>query len=103
MIALLVLAAAAGAVIPRVDQGNIQAWQVPDARTVYLQDRANQWYRADMRGPCVILNFNEQLGFRTGPGGRLDSTSQIVSRGGRCPIRSLIAVDGPPPTPQGRR
>lgn len=100
MIALLILAAAANVVIPRVEQGNILSWQAPDARTVYLQDRAHNWYRADMRGPCVILNFNEQLGFLAGPGGRLDSTSQIVSRGGRCPIKSLTAVDGPPPKRQ---
>lgn len=97
-----ILLAAAAVTIPRVDQGNILSWQVPDARTVYLEDRAHNWYRADMRGPCVILNFNEQIAFRTGPGGRLDAGSQIVSRAGRCPIKALTAVPGPPPKPPAR-
>lgn len=98
MTPLLVLAAAV--TIPLVDQGNILSWRVPDARTVYLEDRGHNWYRADMRGPCVILGFNERIGFQTGPGGRLDATSRIVSRGGRCPIKALTRVAGPPPKPK---
>lgn len=96
MIALLALVAIANVTIPRVDQGNIMAWQVLDARTVYLQDRARRWYRADMRGACVRLAFGGQLGFRTGPGGRLDAGSQILSRAGACTIKTLVTADGPP-------
>ncbi len=72
----------ANVAIPRVDQGNIQGWQVPTANTVYLQDRGRKWYRADMSGACVRPDFNGRLGFRTGPGGRLETGSQIVSRSG---------------------
>ena len=98
MIALLFLAAAANVTIPRVDQGNILSWQVASTRTIYLEDRAHNWYRADTRGPCVILNLNEQLGFRTGPSGRLDASSQLITRAGHCPIKTLVAVPGPPAT-----
>ena len=93
---ILLFVVTANVAIPRVDQGNIQGWQVPAANTVYLQDRGKKWYRADMSGSCVRPNFNGQLGFRTGPGGRLETGSQILSRSGPCTIRSLTAIDGPP-------
>lgn len=97
MIALVTFAVAVAAtVIPRVDQGNIRSWQVPDARTVYLEDAAGQSCRADMRSACVRLNLNEQIGFHTSAGGRLDRFSQIITRGGNCPIGTLTNTLGPP-------
>ena len=98
MIALLVLGVAATA-ISRVSEGNTRAGQVPDARRTYLQDRDGQWFWPEMRSACVRRNFNERMGFRTGPGGRLEALSQIVTRSRLFRIGTLSAVAAPPAKP----
>jgi len=86
MTAFRMLVAIANVTVPRADQGNIMAWQGPDAHPVDLQDRAPHWYRAVMHGACVRLDF----------GGRLEAGSQILSRAGVCAIKMLVTAAGPP-------
>ena len=38
-------------------QGGIDNWTVVDEKTVYVQDRQRQWYRADLMGHCIGLRF----------------------------------------------
>ena len=98
MIALFVLGVAA-TVISRVSETNTRAGRVPAARRTYLQDCDGQWFWPEMRSACVRRNFNERMGFRTAPGGRLDALSQIVTRSRLFRIGILSAVAVPPAKP----
>ncbi|SFS09949.1 DUF6491 family protein [Sphingomonas jatrophae] len=64
--------------------------------TVYIRATGRQWYRADLIGPCLDLPFVQALGFehRGTPG--IDRFSTLIVRRGRCPLRSLTKVAGPP-------
>ncbi len=88
--------------IPFANHGGITDWQADGNATLYLQARNKSWFRADMAAPCVDLPFNETIGFKTNPDGSFDRRSAVIMRGGRsCWVKSLTAVDGPPPKPKG--
>lgn len=81
--------------IPFVNHGGIRDWQAPNNRTLYVQSRNRQWFRAELMGPCQGLDFADRIGFHTGPSNTFDRFSSIVVRGRRCHIASLERADGP--------
>lgn len=81
--------------IPFADHGGIRNWRAVDSDTLYIQDRAGHWYRAELLGRAYDLGYSEAIGFDTGPGGRFDKFAAIVVSGRRYALKSLVA-SGPP-------
>ncbi len=83
--------------IPFVNQRRaIHTFEAPDESTLYLQDRARRWYRAELAGVCFGLSFAQAIGYDTRGSLRLDRGSSILVDGQRCMITSLTRSDGPP-------
>jgi Family of unknown function (DUF6491) len=81
--------------IPFANHGGIYSWQVESDHSVLIQDQRHKWYRATLMGSCFDLAFAERIGFQTNPSGSFDRFSQIVVRGQRCPLTSLVPSPGP--------
>ena len=88
-------AAAQNASIPFINQGGIRDWQAPNERTLYVQGRNRQWFRAELAGVCRGLDSVNSIGFDTGHSNRFDRFSSVTVRGQRCRVTSLERVDGP--------
>jgi hypothetical protein len=88
-------AAAAQAQIPFANQGGIWNWQVVDDKTVLIQDRSRNWYKATLMVNCFNLPFAQRLGFETNPSGTFDKFSAIQFGDQRCPLISLVATPAP--------
>lgn len=82
--------------IPFANHGTIRNWQADGDRALYLQADGGQWYRAELMGYCPDLNFADTIGFETLGTGDFDNFSNIVVRGRRCPLASLVKSDPPP-------
>ena len=82
--------------IPFASHDGIQSWIAPNDSTIYLQGTHDQWYRADLTGPCTGLPFASRVGFQTGFGDTFDDSSSIVVNGQPCPVTSVTKVSGPP-------
>ncbi|WP_116091830.1 DUF6491 family protein [Sphingomonas crusticola] len=82
--------------IPFVNHGGIYNWEAVDRDTIYVQDRRRQWYRADLLGPCLGLNFATRVGFAGGPTDTFDRFAYVLVARQRCPVESL-SRSGPPP------
>lgn len=82
--------------IPFVDSGSIRDWRAVGRDTLYVQDVHRNWYRAELMGPCIDLNFANTIGFDASGTNRFDRYSSIVVRGQRCPLQSLVASAPPP-------
>jgi Family of unknown function (DUF6491) len=89
-------ASAKEASIPFANHGGISSWAVVDNRTMLIQGRNRQWYKATLFSPCIHLPFAHTVGFKTNPGGSFDKFSSIIVRRQRCSLTSLVAI--PPPT-----
>ncbi len=77
-------------------QGGIDNWTVVDEKTVYVQDRERQWYRADLMGHCIGLRFAQRIGFKFEVDGSFDKFSSIHYDRQTCPLTSLTKSDPPP-------
>jgi hypothetical protein len=81
--------------IPFASKGGIWNWQVVDDKTVLIESRGRQWYKATLFGNCINLAFANGLVFIPNPSGSFDKFSSIRSRGQRCPLVSLVAIPAP--------
>ncbi|HEY6640978.1 DUF6491 family protein [Povalibacter sp.] len=83
--------------IPFASNGGIRNWQADRDKGLWIQDSRGKWYYAEFMGDtCRGLNFATSIGFDTLPIGTLDRTSTvIVPRDGRCPIKSVVSSKGP--------
>jgi hypothetical protein len=84
--------------IPFVNRGSIRDWQADDRKGVWIQDQRKNWYYASFNAPCIGLDFALSIGFDAGSMGILDRFGYIVvPREDRCPIKSLVRSENPPP------
>jgi hypothetical protein len=81
--------------IPFANKGAIWSWQVVDNKTVLIQGRGRQWYKATLMGNCHNLVFKDTLAFLPNPSGTFDKFSQIRVRGQVCPLTSLVKTTAP--------
>jgi hypothetical protein len=82
--------------IPFAHFGGIYNFDAPSDDVVYLQDRARNWYRAQLYGPCWGLQDAIGIGVDTRGSANFDRTSQLIVDHQSCPIESLTR-SGPPP------
>jgi hypothetical protein len=82
--------------IPFADKGGIWNWQVVDDKTVLIQSRSRDWYKATLIGSCFNIGFAEKLAFVSNPGGSFDKFSSIRVHGQTCPLVSLVKTTPPP-------
>ncbi|HVY83228.1 MAG TPA: DUF6491 family protein [Steroidobacteraceae bacterium] len=82
--------------IPFANMGAIRDWQADGDQALYVQGRNQQWYHAELMGPCMELPFAERIGFVVEPSGDFDRWSSIVVRGQQCVLTSFTE-SGPPP------
>jgi hypothetical protein len=83
--------------IPFVNHGGIRDWRVGDRDTIYIQDRARRWYRAELMGMPISLRSAWAIGFETRGTDTFDRFSNVYVEGRRYPVASLVRIDGPPP------
>jgi hypothetical protein len=95
-------AAADEARIPFPNRGGILRMQADGDDLLYVQDRHQDWYRAQLYGPCFGLSRALGIGFDTRGSSDFDRFSTIVVGDERCQIRSLTR-SGPPPSKRNRR
>jgi hypothetical protein len=79
----------------------IDSWRAEGDQTLYLKVGVNDWYKAELRGPCTGLQFTQSIALVTDGLNRVDKFSSVlVDAGGgslhRCWFKSLTKVDGPP-------
>jgi hypothetical protein len=63
---------------------------------LYLQDRRDRWYRAELGGSCFGLKWANAIGYDTRGRLTLGSGDSILVEGQRCMIVSLTASEPPP-------
>jgi Family of unknown function (DUF6491) len=101
-ILLALLAAAAGPApeqvsIPFVNHTRaIRTFEAVDDNMLYLQDRRNRWYRAELGGSCFGLSWANAIGYDTRGRLTLGRGDSILVERQRCMIVSLTASDPPP-------
>ena len=83
--------------IPFVNFGGIQDWTANDDSTLYVESAQGRWYQVALAYPCLGLPFALRVGIDTGGTGTLDSFSNIVADGQRCPVASVTPIASPPP------
>ena len=83
------------AVIHVADLGGIRNWRAEDDRTVLIEGRNRQWYRAELFGYCPGLRFAHAIGFVTDITGDLDKFSSIYVDGDRCWFKTFEKIDPP--------
>jgi len=88
--------------IPFPSRGGIVRMQADGDDALYVQDRHQQWYRAQLYGPCYGLSRALGIGFDTRGSMDFDRYATIVVGDERCQIQSL-ALSGPPPSKRSRR
>lgn len=90
--------AAPRASIPFVNFGAIRDWQADGDKGLWVEDMHQQWYYAELIGPCVGLDFAYAIGFDVRPLDTLDRFGAVIVPGyGRCNFASFSASNGPPP------
>jgi hypothetical protein len=82
--------------IPFANHGGIYDWDAVDRDTLYVQDIHRRWYRAELIGPCLDLDYAQAIGFKVDATDRFDRYSDVIVRGQRCALKSLVASDAPP-------
>jgi hypothetical protein len=92
------------AVIPFVSQPrSIRTFNAPSDDLLYLQDRQNRWYRAEIGGPCIGLSWANAIGYDTRGSLSLARGASILVEGQRCMILSLTRSEAPPRRHHGKR
>lgn len=81
------------------DIGTITDWRGDGPATVYVKDKADQWYKAEMLEACMSENTKDGVQFLTA---RDFDTNQLVSRvvvdHHICMVTSITKVATPPAT-----
>jgi len=83
--------------IPFVNFGGIRDWTANNDSTLYVESAQGRWYQVALAYPCAGLPFALRVGIDTGGFGTLDSFSNIVVDGQRCPVASVTQIASPPP------
>jgi hypothetical protein len=81
--------------IPFANQGGIYNWRAVNDRTLLIQARNRQWFKATLFAPCIDLPFAERVGFESNPDGTFDKFSSIRVRNQKCSILSLVPTEAP--------
>ncbi len=89
--------------IPFANRGGIYNWGVVDNRTLLIQGRNRQWYKATLFAPCIDLPFAQSIAFKTSPSGSFDKFSSIVVRRQRCSLTSLVEIPPPVKKPKSHK
>lgn len=82
--------------IPFVNFGGIRNWTANDDNTLYVESSQGQWYQVALAFPCSGLPFALRVGVDTGGFDTLDSFSNIIVDGQRCPVASVTQIASPP-------
>jgi|SaaInl5LU_22_DNA_1037371.scaffolds.fasta_scaffold07980_4 hypothetical protein len=86
------------AVIHFADLGGIKNWRAVDDRTLEIEGRNGDWYRAELWSHCIGLRSANEIAFISEPNGDLDRFSSIyVGRGERCQFRTFKKIEMPNP------
>jgi len=95
-IALAGPAAAASSDQACIARRNINGFNAPDDRTVYIRAGVNQIFRLDLMNDCLNLSFRQTIGFDNRPNRNWICTpleATIVYRGNgmkqRCPVKAM--------------
>src|SRR5829696_10566832 len=98
MTILLALLVAAGAPVPGPAQVSIpfvnhrraiRTFEAVGDDILYLQDRRNRWYRAELAGSCFGLRWANAIGYDNHGRLTLGRGDSILVEGQRCMIVSL--------------
>jgi hypothetical protein len=81
----------------------LRNFRTDDPDVVFLEDRARNWYRAEVIGPCTDLPFAHAIGIDTRGSSSFDRFSAIVVGGDRCPLLSLTRSEKPQKKAKKRR
>ncbi len=79
------------------NQGAIRNFEPDGNEGIWLEDRQRRWYYAELLGGCQGLNFAQAIGFDTRGSASFDKFSNIIVRGERCAIASLVTANKPLP------
>ncbi len=80
------------------DLGGVKNWKAGGDAVIFVKNKADEWYKAEMAETCMTLDTKKGVNFQTA----LDpvtneKTSAIVVDHHICRITSLTKVNGPPP------
>lgn len=80
------------------DLGGVSTWRAGGDTVIFIKNRANEWYRADMKETCMKLDTSKGVNFVTelDPATNQKTSSVVVDRH-ICKITSLKKVDAPDP------
>jgi hypothetical protein len=81
--------------IPFANNGGIYNWRAVNDRTLLIQARNRQWYKATLFAPCIDLPFAERVGFESNRDGSFDKFSSITVRRQSCSLSSLVPTAVP--------
>jgi hypothetical protein len=87
--------------IPFATSSGIEGWRPVGDDTLYIRGRNDQWYKADLFGPCIGLEFDPTIGFVVRYGSSFDRSSSILVEGRECRVSSLVEVAAPPDEGKG--
>lgn len=83
--------------IPFVQYGGIRDWRADRDDVLFVQDGYRRWYRVELMGPCVGLDFANRVRFLPSDGaGTFDRFSWISAGGERCKVQSVQQIRGEP-------
>ena len=88
---------AKNAAIHFADKGGIYDYRAINSRELYIQSRDRTWYKAELAGPCDGLEYATGIGFMAEPGGDFSRFGHVLVKDQRCPVTSLVAIEGKPP------
>lgn len=84
------------AVIHFADLGGIENWRAVDERTLEIEGRNGDWFRAELWSHCIGLRSANEIAFISEPNGDLDRFSSIyVARGERCQFKTFERIEEP--------
>jgi hypothetical protein len=81
--------------IPFANQGGIYNWRAVNDRTLLIQARNRQWFKATLFAPCIDLQFAQRVGFESNADGSFDKFSSIRVSKQKCSIVSLVPTEAP--------
>ena len=82
------------------DLGGVRSWKAGGDTVVFIQNKAKQWYRADMAETCMTLDTKKGITFivETDPVTNAKINAVVVDRH-ICKVTSLKRVDAPEVAP----
>ena len=83
--------------VPFLHLSAFNLFRADGRETLYIRGPGRRWYRVSTMGPCPNLPWAHRIGVDTRGGPTLDRFSILLVDGDRCPVRSVVTADGPPP------